>query len=53
MDRFSPLELRYKRVVRKLSGEALAGKQGNGIDAKKILKYSSVELELGFAILYI
>ena len=38
MDRFSPLELRYKRVVLKLSGEALAGKQGNGIDYDVVLE---------------
>ena len=30
MGRYSPLEVRYKRVILKLSGEALAGQQGNG-----------------------
>ena len=38
MDRFSPLALRYKRVVLKLSGAALAGKQGNGIDYDVVLE---------------
>lgn len=38
MDHFSPLELRYKRVVLKLSGEALAGKQGSGIDYDVVLE---------------
>ena len=29
-------ELRYKRVLLKLSGEALAGSKGNGVDAKTV-----------------
>ena len=29
-------DLKYKRVLLKLSGEALAGKKGSGIDAKTI-----------------
>ena len=29
-------ELKYKRVLLKLSGEALAGSKGNGIDAKTV-----------------
>ena len=31
-------ELKYKRVLLKLSGEALAGKNKNGIDAETIAK---------------
>ena len=38
MSHYSPLELRYKRVVLKLSGEALAGKQGSGIDYDVVLE---------------
>lgn len=30
------MEIAYKRVLLKLSGEALAGKEKNGIDAKTI-----------------
>ena len=29
-------ELKYKRVLLKLSGEALAGSKGNGVDAKTV-----------------
>lgn len=32
MEILSPLDVKYKRIVLKLSGEALAGKQGFGID---------------------
>ena len=38
MGRYSPLEVRYKRVVLKLSGEALAGNQGSGIDYDVVLE---------------
>lgn len=38
MSHFSPLEVRYKRVILKLSGEALAGDQGFGIDYDVVLE---------------
>ena len=38
MSHFSPLEVRYKRVILKLSGEALAGEQGFGIDYDVVLE---------------
>ena len=38
MGRYSPLEVRYKRVILKLSGEALAGQQGNGINYDVVLE---------------
>lgn len=38
MDRMSPLDAKYKRIILKLSGEALAGNQGFGIDYDTVLK---------------
>ena len=38
MSHFSPLEVRYKRMILKLSGEALAGEQGFGIDYDVVLE---------------
>lgn len=37
MDKLNPLDLKYKRIVLKLSGEAMAGKQGFGIDYDTVL----------------
>lgn len=37
MKNINPLDMKYKRIVLKLSGEALAGKQGFGIDYDVVL----------------
>ena len=37
MENLNPLNVKYKRIVLKLSGEAMAGKQGFGIDYDTVL----------------
>ena len=38
LGRYSPLEVRYKRVILKLSGEALAGEKHTGFDEPTVTK---------------
>ena len=38
-------ELKYKRVLLKLSGEALAGSKGHGVDAKTVKKPHRLQKE--------
>lgn len=41
--------MKYKRILLKLSGESLAGKQGNGIDTKRLSAYARQIKEIASA----